>query len=60
VLQFFVDSLKLSENLRLLETTKQSKLSFALSKDESATRKGVDTRPCDRDHRKIKTALKDN
>jgi len=55
-----VDSLKLSENLRLLETTTQRKLSFALSKYESATRKGVEAKPCDHDHRKIKTALRAN
>jgi len=53
-----VDSLKLSKNLQLLETTKQRKLPFALSKDESATRKGVEARPCDHDHHKIKTALR--
>jgi len=41
----------------LLETTKQRKLFFDLSKDESATRKGVEARPYDDDHRKIKTAL---
>jgi len=33
-------------------------LSFALSKDESATRKVVEARPYDHDHRKIKTELK--
>jgi len=51
VLQFLVDSFKLSENLRLLETTTQRKLSFALSKDESAKRNGVEeARPYDHDH----------
>jgi len=33
-------------------------LSFALSKDESATRKGVEARPCDHYPYKIKTALR--
>jgi len=60
VLQLLVNFLKLSENLRLLETTNQRKLSFALSKDESATRKEVEAWPCDHDHRKIKTALRAN